>query len=130
MREWMEETDWFHTLHTPEEDRPFLAGKITAGTMLVAENEGVVAGFLVLEADYVACLYIQRQHRNKGLGGRFLAYARDKNASGLNLFTFQANHHARRFYERQGFTVEMLTDGTGNDEGIPDVMYVWEGMRQ
>lgn len=128
MREWMGENEWFHTHHTPAEDAPFLTTKIVAGTMIVAEKSGEVAGFLVLEADYVACLYLQREHRDNGLGVQFLEYAKAKNKSGLNLFTFQANTGARRFYEREGFKVEMMTDGAGNDEGIPDVMYVWEGI--
>ena len=129
MREWMRETDWFHTDHAPDEDAPFLAGKVAAGTMIVAESDGEIAGFLVLEADYVACLYVRKINRGQGLGPLFLEHARAKNRSGLNLFTFQANMGARRFYEREGFTVEMMTDGAGNEERIPDVMYVWEGIR-
>ncbi len=124
----MGENEWFHTHHTPAGDATFLTTKIVAGTMTVAETGGEIAGFLVLEADYVACLYLHRKHRDKGLGVQFLDVAKAKNKSGLNLFTFQANSGARRFYEREGFKVEMMTDGAGNEEGIPDVMYVWEGI--
>lgn len=127
MRAWMEETDWFRTRHQPHEDAPFLAGKIAAGTMIVGQADKEIAGFLVLEADYVACLYLDKRHRNRGLGTLLLDFARARNPSGLNLWTFQANTAARRFYEREGFTIETMTDGANNDEGIPDVMYVWEG---
>ncbi len=129
MRGWMQETDWFHTHHLPNEDGPFLATKIAAGTMIVAEKNGEIAGFLVLEGDFVGCLYLAPAHRGRGLGKQFMDVARAKNPSGLNLWTFQANSGARRFYEREGFTVEMMTDGAGNDEKIPDVMYVWEGVK-
>ena len=97
--------------------------------MIVAEVAGYIGGFLVLEGDYIACLYLAAGHRNRGLGRQFLDLARNRNPSGLNLWTFQANRAARRFYEREGFTVEMLTDGAANEEGIPDVMYVWEGIK-
>lgn len=129
MRGWMNETGWFHTHHQPEDDGPFLAGKIAVGSMFVAENQGRIAGFLVLEADYLACLYLAQAHRKRGLGARFLELARARNPAGLNLWTFQANHGARRFYEREGFTVEMMTEGAGNEENIPDVLYVWQGKR-
>ena len=41
---------------------------------------------------------------------------------GLELYTFQVNKRARRFYERHGFVVAMLGDGSGNEEGQPDVL--------
>ena len=43
----------------------------------------------------------------------------------IQLWTFQANAGARRFYERHAFLAEELTDGAGNDEGEPDVRYRW-----
>jgi hypothetical protein len=42
------------------------------------------------------------------------------------LWTFQANAPARRFYERHGFGAVEFGDGSGNEEGEPDVRYVWE----
>jgi len=42
---------------------------------------------------------------------------------GLQLWTFQANREARRFYERHGFTAVEETDGTTNEERLPDMRY-------
>jgi hypothetical protein len=39
------------------------------------------------------------------------------------VYTFQANSGARRFYERHGFAAIQLTDGQGNEEHCPDVLY-------
>jgi GNAT superfamily N-acetyltransferase len=44
---------------------------------------------------------------------------------GLRLWTFQKNEGARRFYERHGFDVVEMTDGAGNEEHEPDVLYAW-----
>ena len=44
---------------------------------------------------------------------------------GLELYTFQVNTGARRFYERHGFRVVDLDDGARNEEGQPDVRYRW-----
>lgn len=38
---------------------------------------------------------------------------------------FQLNDKARRFYERRGFVAVEFGDGTGNEEGEPDVRYHW-----
>ena len=45
--------------------------------------------------------------------------------SALQLWAFQRNTAARAFYEAHGFTVQRLTDGSGNEEGEPDVLYAW-----
>ena len=41
----------------------------------------------------------------------------------VNLWTFQRNTGARRFYERNGFIAVELTDGASNEEREPDVRY-------
>jgi len=41
----------------------------------------------------------------------------------LRLYTFARNAGARRFYERHRFVAVAFGDGTGNEEGEPDVRY-------
>jgi putative acetyltransferase len=38
---------------------------------------------------------------------------------------FQQNVGARRLYERHGFTLVKLADGSGNQEGEPEALYEW-----
>jgi hypothetical protein len=40
---------------------------------------------------------------------------------------FQRNLSARRFYERRGFRLVELRDGSSNEEGEPDAVYQWTG---
>jgi hypothetical protein len=47
-------------------------------------------------------------------------------ASGLQLWTFQRNTAARRFYGRLGFVAVEQTDGSRNEEDEPDVRYRWQ----
>jgi hypothetical protein len=42
------------------------------------------------------------------------------------LWTFQRNALARRFYEKEGFVAVRETDGSGNEEREPDVLYLWK----
>jgi putative acetyltransferase len=44
----------------------------------------------------------------------------------LELWCFQANEHARRFYETRGFHAIRFTDGAQNEEQMPDIRYRWE----
>lgn len=43
----------------------------------------------------------------------------------LSLWTFRRNRGAPRFYEARGFVAVAETDGAGNEEGEPDILYVW-----
>jgi GNAT superfamily N-acetyltransferase len=44
----------------------------------------------------------------------------------LELWCFQANSRACRFYEARGFRAIRFTDGADNEEKTPDVRYRWE----
>jgi putative acetyltransferase len=57
--------------------------------------------------------------------GQALLTAAREGVAELSLWTFQSNTLARRFYERQGFTLVELTDGAANEERLPDALYRW-----
>ena len=50
--------------------------------------------------------------------------AKELHPEHLDLWTFQSNTAARRFYERHGFVAIDATDGQ-NEENAPDVHYRW-----
>jgi GNAT superfamily N-acetyltransferase len=81
---------------------------------------------LVLDEDWVDQLYVAPDWTGKGVGSRLLSVAKQRCPAGLQLWTFQANAGARRFYERNGFTATNTTEGD-NEEGAPDVRYQWDG---
>lgn len=93
---------------------------------VAVDGEEVVA-LLVLERELVEQLYVAPRHTGRGIGSRLLALAQERSPDGLRLYTFQVNAGARRFYERHGFRIEALGDGSGNEEGEPDVLYAWPG---
>ncbi|WP_422110095.1 GNAT family N-acetyltransferase [Bradyrhizobium elkanii] len=57
-------------------------------------------------------------------GGALLEIAR-QDAGRLQLWTFQRNARARRFYETRGFVADEETDVSGNEEREPGVHYRW-----
>ncbi|WP_031102505.1 GNAT family N-acetyltransferase [Streptomyces sp. NRRL S-146] len=92
----------------------------------VAVTGNSVVGLLVLKGEELKQLYLAPEWRGRGLGDRFMSLAKQQQPGGLSLWTFQVNGPARRFYQRHGFTEAERTDGQRNDEGEPDVRYVWK----
>ncbi|MER7840465.1 GNAT family N-acetyltransferase [Streptomyces sp. NPDC096040] len=91
----------------------------------LAEVAGRVVGVMVLAGDLLSQLYLDPEWRGRSIGDRFVALAKERNPTGLTLWTFQVNKPAHRFYERHGFVPVEYTDGSGNEEREPDVRYVW-----
>ena len=91
----------------------------------VAEEDGRLVGFMALMPPGVlGHLYIATAHTGQGLGRRFVAVAKRRFPEGLELWTFESNARAVRFYERHGFARVERTDGD-NEEAAPDVRMVW-----
>lgn len=111
------ETDiraWFRKVVLPERE-----------LWLAADASRIVA-VLVLDGDRMDQLYIHPACTGWGIGSMLVAHAKDRRPSGLQLWTFETNTGARRFYERHGFLAVDRTAGD-NEEGAPDVLYRWPG---
>jgi ribosomal protein S18 acetylase RimI-like enzyme len=65
--------------------------------------------------------------QRRGIGTALLDIARSKLAR-LELWTFQRNAQARRFYEARGFVLVEETDGSRNEEREPDARYLWSSL--
>ncbi|GAA3106145.1 GNAT family N-acetyltransferase [Streptosporangium carneum] len=91
----------------------------------VAAVEGAVVGMMVLDGGHLDQLYLDPSWRGRGIGDRLVELAKRRSPEGLELWTFQVNTPAHRFYERHGFVEAERTDGSGNEEREPDIRYVW-----
>jgi 8-oxo-dGTP pyrophosphatase MutT (NUDIX family)/GNAT superfamily N-acetyltransferase len=90
----------------------------------VAEVDGVIVGQMMLAPGWLQHLYLDPSWMGRGLGDRLLALARQRQPDEIQLWAFQSNLGARRFYERHGFRAVEFTDGSGTAERWPDVRYV------
>lgn len=84
-----------------------------------------VQGFATVEPGWLEQLYVDPDHLGEGIGRALLDKAKERQPDGLLLWTFQVNDRARRFYERNGFTVVRFGDESNNEERQPDVQYAW-----
>ena len=114
-------------LHTVEEDRRFIAGTILKQcAVTVVEDRGRVVSFIARDGVEIRLLHTHPDFIGRGAGGRLLDAAKQAAVPSLELWCFQANTPARRFYERHGFRAIRFTDGEGNEEKMPDIRYRWD----
>ena len=118
---------WLPDIHTPAQDLWFFENIVfKQETLLVARDGGCVLGFVAYKKDWLNHLYVSPEHWRLGVGGQLLRAAQ-KASKHLQLWTFQQNTTARRFYAAHGFEECELTDGRGNEEKVPDVRMAWLG---
>jgi ribosomal protein S18 acetylase RimI-like enzyme len=90
----------------------------------VAELEGLVVGFLAVQASYVDRLYVLPSIQRMGVGSALIKHAMELSPTGLELHTHQRNLAARSFYEKHGF-VAVRFGVSPSPEREPDVEYHW-----
>ena len=112
-------------LHTEEEGRAFYRHRVfLAGPIWGAFEGHRLLGHLALLPGWIDHLYVEPVRHGDGIGTALVRHAMAEEAD-LQLWTFQSNVRARRFYERLGFVAEEWTDGERNEERMPDVRYRW-----
>ncbi|EJK81962.1 GNAT family N-acetyltransferase [Rhizobium rhizogenes] len=113
-------------LHTSEEDVGFWSAVVFKDCQIWgAEEGGRLVGVIAFLEDWIDQLYVLPEAQGRGIGTRLLEVAKAAYPS-LSLWTFQRNVAARHFYEKHGFLVVDESDGAGNEEKEPDVLYKWE----
>jgi putative acetyltransferase len=116
---------WLARLHTPAEDRAFYRDQVFKSCEVWgAERQSKLVGIIAFRQDWIDQLYVLPDAQGHGVGSDLLEVAQGAFPL-LNLWTFQRNLRARRFYEANGFVVVRETDGADNEEKEPDVLYRW-----
>ncbi|HEX4303847.1 MAG TPA: GNAT family N-acetyltransferase [Rhizomicrobium sp.] len=114
-------------LHSDDDTRAFIGGVIADKETWVADRDGAVVGFAVVDGGWLEHLYVHPSRFNTETGAKLFAQITARHPQGFELWVFQQNAAARRFYERHGCALEKLTDGADNEEKLPDALYVWPG---
>ncbi|WP_027547362.1 GNAT family N-acetyltransferase [Bradyrhizobium sp. WSM2254] len=112
-------------LHTPEEDRWFYREHIFKTCRVWGRfDQDALSGLIAFRDGWVEQLYVLPAAQGRGVGTELLDVAK-RACERLELWTFQCNECARRFYEARGFALVEQTDGARNEEKEPDARYVW-----
>ena len=116
---------WLAGLHTPGEDRWFFRERVfRTCDVWGAFDDATMIGMLAFREDWIDQLYVLPTAQGRGIGTDLLEVAQSA-FDRLQLWTFQRNGPARRFYEARGFALVRETDGARNEEKEPDALYVW-----
>lgn len=113
-------------LHSKEETQDWIIGLLSdnKNTVLKAVSDDKIDGFCVLREVWLDHMYVDPDSQGRGIGNAMLHQAQSLQDE-LQLWVFQQNTDAIRLYERNGFTKAEETDGSGNEEQLPDARYVW-----
>ena len=112
-------------LHTPEEDRWFYREHVFKTCRVWGRfDQDALSGLIAFRDGWVEQLYVLPAAQGRGVGTELLDVAK-RACERLELWTFQCNERARRFYEARGFALVEQTDGARNEEKEPDARYVW-----
>ena len=109
-------------LHTAEEDLRFFRDRVFAQCEVWVAGD--IDGFIAFRAGWVDQLYVRPDRQRHGIGRALLDQAM-RTHSPLRLWTFQKNLGAIEFYAAHGFREIERTDGSGNEEREPDILFEW-----
>ena len=109
--------------HTDAEDRAWIRGVFARQSVWLALDGESVVGIASRDGEWVTQLYLLPAYSGRGIGQELLERMLAEVPS-LKLWTFARNAGARRFYERNGFVAVEFGDGSGNEEGEADVLYL------
>ncbi|CUH78135.1 GNAT family N-acetyltransferase [Tropicibacter naphthalenivorans] len=115
---------WKPRLYTGAQDIAHAGEMIDRGWVTVLVRGDIVSGFIALEDGYIHGLFLRDDAQGAGLGVVLLNHAKELHET-LDLWAFQSNRRARKFYEREGFVEIERGIGKTNDEGLSDIHYRW-----
>jgi ribosomal protein S18 acetylase RimI-like enzyme len=126
LNRWIDATDWMPRIHAAESVVKHYQTEVIANRQtIVAMGNTVVLGFLTLTKDgFITALYVDERSRNQGIGSMLLERAKRELTPEINLYSFEANTAAQRFFARHGFVEVNRTTGD-NEEGLPDILLEW-----
>jgi GNAT superfamily N-acetyltransferase len=116
-------------LHSPDEDRAWLAAQLARPTheLWVAERAEELLGYAMIDPVWLEHLFIRADMVGQGVGTVLLDLVKSLRPDGFSLWVFESNTGARRFYARHGLIELERTDGAANEERAPDIRMAWPG---
>lgn len=111
--------------HTLEGAREYFKNVVAVENQLwVYELDNKPVAYLGIKDEFIDRLYVHPAYHRRGIGRALLDHARTLSPNHLWLYTHQANHNARAFYEKNKFVAEKF-GMSPPPESEPDVEYHW-----
>jgi GNAT superfamily N-acetyltransferase len=113
-------------VHTDDEVRAWLTGRLAEDEVWVAEHDGRPAAYARFTDTWLDDLYVHPSYAGHGIGSALLDVVKARRPAGFGLWVFEMNTAARAFYARHGLVEVERTDGSANEEGEPDIRMEWQ----
>ncbi len=96
---------------------------IPQAEVYVCESGGIIKGFIGLDGDYIAGIFVDKPYRSKGIGTALLNFVKEIR-NRLVLSVYEKNKSAVRFYEKSDFIIE--STGTDSDTLQTEYTMLWK----
>ena len=92
------------------------------GEIYVFDSEDGILGFLGLQEDYIAGIFVNKNNQSRGIGKQLLDYVKEIKET-LNLSVYQKNIRAISFYQREQFVIQ--SEHIDNDNNEKEFIMTW-----
>ena len=106
-----------------ESNAPMVREQLLQAEIYVYEIDGKILGFVGLQGDYLAGIFVDRHARSMGIGGQLIHYVQ-KIRRTLTLNVYRKNQSAMEIYLREGFSV--LSEDIDEATGETDIVLSWK----
>lgn len=106
-----------------ESNAPMVREQLLQAEIYVYETDGKILGFVGLQGDYLAGIFVDRHARSMGIGGQLIHYVQ-KIRRTLTLNVYRKNQSAMEFYLREGFSA--LSEDIDEATGETDIVLSWK----
>jgi len=87
------------------------------------EESHKILGFIGMDADYIAGIFVCGEEQSKGIGKQLLDFVKRLKPR-LRLNVYKKNERAVKFYQREGFTIHR--EAVDPDTGEEEYAMLWE----
>ena len=122
-------------LHTNKKAHDFIAetywdehfemvkGMLGDAEIYVFEEQGQIKGFVGLDGEYIAGIFVREKEQSLGIGKQLLDFAKSLKGQ-LKLNVYQKNERAIKFYTREQF--EIQDEQTDEATGEAEYLMLWK----
>ena len=95
---------------------------IPQAEVYVYETDSIIKGFIGLDSDYIAGIFVDKPYRSNGIGTALINFIK-KHHNKLVLSVYEKNTSAVIFYKKCGFVIE--STGTDGDTLQTEYTMLW-----
>lgn len=122
-------------LHTNKKAHDFIAetywdehfemvkGMLGDAEIYVFEEQGQIKGFVGLDGEYIAGIFVREKEQSLGIGKQLLDFVKSLKGQ-LKLNVYQKNERAIKFYTREQF--EIQDEQTDEATGEAEYLMLWK----